>query len=76
MTIIFDHVHSDDLDPVLHKGEQVFLYGARVLSINHKRVEERRDSLMRESIRLRKEREGGITSGSNVGTGQESQAAD
>ena len=49
--MIFTSVHSDDLDPVLRKGEPVFPYEAVPLcTINEKREAARNRALLLESI--------------------------
>lgn len=71
MTTVFDHVHMDDLEPVLDKqGNAVYIYsGVPLLSINQKKARARLDALTAESIERRLKRDG-----NNTGAGEVTQA--
>jgi hypothetical protein len=65
MTVLFDNVHSDDLDPVTDKqGKQVFSRGVRLMQVNVIKAEARRKAALMESI-----------NGCRIDAGQEDQAA-
>jgi hypothetical protein len=67
MSIVFESVHADDLDPALNeKGKVVKTgpYRVQTLTINRERAEARRTAAIRESIA------GSAKHASEIGAGQ------